>query len=43
MPKIEGYLRSGQTQMVVVGFAHLGGPGGLLALLKKRGYQLEQL
>ena len=43
MPKIEGYLRSGEPHLVVVGAAHLGGPGGLLSLLRQRGYQLEQL
>lgn len=43
MPKIERSVRSGDTHFVVVGAAHLGGPGGLLALLKQRGYQLEQL
>ena len=43
IPKIEGYLRSGQTCMVVVGLAHMGGPHGVLALLKARGYQIEQL
>jgi uncharacterized protein YbaP (TraB family) len=43
MPKIEGYMRSGEPHFVVVGAAHLGGPGGLLNLLKERGCQLEQL
>lgn len=43
IPKIEQFLRSGQTYFVVVGAAHLGGPNGLLALLKGRGYQLSQL
>ena len=38
MPKIEGYLRSGQTHYVVVGAAHLGGPNGLLAMLRAKGY-----
>ena len=43
IPKIEGSLHSGQTCMVVVGLAHMGGPQGLLSLLKARGYQIEQL
>jgi uncharacterized protein len=43
IPKIDHYLRSGQTYFVVVGAAHIGGPEGLLALLKTRGYQIEQL
>jgi len=43
LPKIEGYLRSGKTYFVVVGAGHMGGPNGLLALLKARGYKIEQL
>jgi uncharacterized protein YbaP (TraB family) len=43
LPKIDGYLRSGQTYFVVVGAGHIGGPNGLLALLKARGCQFEQL
>jgi uncharacterized protein YbaP (TraB family) len=43
VPKIDGYLRSGQTYFVVVGAGHMGGPNGLLALLKARGCKLEQL
>jgi hypothetical protein len=43
MPKIEGYLDSGQTYLVVAGAAHMGGPNGLVAMLKARGYRVEQL
>jgi uncharacterized protein len=43
LPKIDAYLRSGQTYFVVVGTGHMGGPNGLLALLKARGCKLEQL
>jgi uncharacterized protein len=43
IPKIEGYLRSGKIYFVVVGAGHMGGPNGLLALLRARGYQIEQL
>jgi uncharacterized protein YbaP (TraB family) len=43
IPRIEGYIRSHKTYFVVVGAAHMGGPDGLLALLKSRGYQIEQL
>jgi uncharacterized protein YbaP (TraB family) len=43
IPKIEGYLRSNQTYFVVPGAAHLGGTGGLLALLRARGWKIEQL
>jgi len=28
---------------VVVGAGHMGGPGGLLAMLRARGYKFEQL
>ncbi|MBV9617932.1 MAG: TraB/GumN family protein [Verrucomicrobia bacterium] len=43
IPKIEDYLRSGQTYFVVVGAAHMGGPNGLLSLLGSRGYKIQQL
>ena len=43
IPKIESYLQSGKPCFVVVGAAHLGGPNGLISLLKGRGYLLEQL
>lgn len=42
-PKLEGYLKSGQTYFVVVGAAHLGGADGLLALLRARGCKVEQV
>lgn len=43
VPKIEEYMRSGQTYFVVVGAAHMGGPNGLLSLMGARGYKIEQL
>lgn len=43
IPKIEGYLRSGKTYFVVVEAGHMGGPSGLLAMLRARGYTIEQL
>jgi len=43
IPKIEGYLHSGKTYFVVAGAAHMGGPNGVLALLRARGYRIEQL
>jgi uncharacterized protein YbaP (TraB family) len=43
MPKLEPLLaRTGRT-LVVVGAAHLVGPNGLLAMLKAKGYQVDQL
>jgi uncharacterized protein len=43
IPKIEQYLRSGQTSFVIVGAAHMGGREGVLALLQAHGYKIEQL
>lgn len=41
--RIEGFLDSGQTYFVVAGAGHFGGSKGLLALLRAKGYQIEQL
>ncbi len=43
MPRIDGFLRSGKTWMVVAGAAHMAGPQGLPALLKAQGCRVEQL
>lgn len=43
LPKIEGFLHSNVTYFVVVGAGHMGGPEGLLNLLRQRGYEVEQL
>jgi uncharacterized protein len=43
MPKIEDDLAHGKNYFVVVGAGHLGGPNGLLAQLRARGYLVEQL
>jgi uncharacterized protein YbaP (TraB family) len=43
IPKIESYLSSGKTFFVVVGAGHMGGPNGLLSLLRARGCKIEQL
>lgn len=43
IPKIEGFLRSGQIYFVVAGAAHMGGKAGLVNLLRARGYKVEQL
>ena len=42
VPQIEACMAKPQPCFVVVGAAHLVGPDGLLALLKNKGYQLEQ-
>jgi uncharacterized protein YbaP (TraB family) len=43
MPKIEALFARKGHAFVVVGAAHLIGPDGLLAMLKARGYSLEQM
>jgi len=43
IPRIEGYMKNPRPCFIVVGAAHLGGPNGVLALLKGRGYTVEQL
>ncbi len=43
VPRIERYLGGRETCFVVVGVGHMGGPEGLLALLKARGYRIEEL
>lgn len=42
IPKIEEALQSGKTAFVVVGAAHLTGKDGLIDLLQKKGYTVEQ-
>jgi uncharacterized protein YbaP (TraB family) len=43
VPKIDGYAKSGQVYFVVAGAAHFGGDDGVIALLRSRGYRVEQL
>jgi uncharacterized protein YbaP (TraB family) len=43
LPLIEELFARPGRAFVVVGAAHLVGPDGLLALLKARGYAVEQL
>ena len=42
MPQLEKCLASTTPCLVVVGAAHLVGPDGLLALLQRKGYRIEQ-
>ena len=42
MPQLEKCLARTTPCMVVVGAAHLVGPDGLLALLRRKGYRVEQ-
>lgn len=43
MPKIEALFARRTRALVVVGAAHLVGPDGLLAMLKAKGFKIEQL
>jgi len=43
LPKIEQMLTSQQVEFVLFGVAHAVGDDGLLALLKEKGYQVEQI
>jgi uncharacterized protein YbaP (TraB family) len=43
IPQLEQCLTRTTPCMVVVGAAHLVGPDGLLALLQRKGYRVEQL
>jgi uncharacterized protein YbaP (TraB family) len=42
VPQIEACMTKPQPCFVVVGAAHLVGPDGLLTLLRKKGYKIEQ-
>jgi len=41
--KLRTMAKDGKTRMVVVGAGHVGGPDGLIALLRKQGFVAEQL
>jgi uncharacterized protein len=43
LPKLEAIAAKGTRAFVVVGAAHVVGPDGLVAMLKARGYTVEQL
>ncbi len=43
IPQIESYLKGTERYLVVVGALHLVGPGGVVDLLRQRGYTVEQL
>ena len=42
MPQLEGCLKRSSPCFVIVGAAHVVGPQGLLAMLRQRGYRIEQ-
>ncbi|MEW6731569.1 MAG: TraB/GumN family protein [Acidobacteriota bacterium] len=43
LPQIEGYLQQSKNYLVIVGAAHLVGDNGVINLLKKKGFSIEQL
>ncbi|MDG2089533.1 MAG: TraB/GumN family protein [Gammaproteobacteria bacterium] len=43
MPTIEAMFNDADTELVLVGVAHLVGEDGLVELLRNRGYQVEQI
>lgn len=43
LPRIESMLKDPEVELVLVGALHLVGDEGVLALLRGRGYQVEQL
>ena len=43
IPRLEDYLRSGKTWMVIAGAGHMAGDRGVPELLRARGYRVEQL
>ena len=43
LPQLEELLKANENSLVVVGALHLVGPGGLLELLRKKGYTITQL
>ena len=43
LPHVESYLQQDEPTMIVVGTLHLLGEEGLLAMLKEKGYNIQQL
>lgn len=43
LPQIESFLKQTENYVIVVGAGHLVGKDGLIALLKTKGYSVEQL
>jgi uncharacterized protein len=43
IPRIETAIKSGRPTLIVAGALHFAGPRGVLALLQKHGYKIEQL
>ena len=43
VPRIEAAIKSGKPTLVVAGAAHFAGPHSVIAMLRARGYNIEQL
>jgi uncharacterized protein YbaP (TraB family) len=43
IPKIKAEMQTGKPTSIVAGCLHFGGPNGVVALLQRGGYQVEQL
>ena len=43
VPRIEAELKTGKPTAIVAGALHFSGPRSVIALLQKRGYQIDQL
>lgn len=43
LPKIEGYIYSDRSHLIVVGVGHLVGEQGIIHMLESKGYPIEQL
>lgn len=43
IPRIEAELKTGKPTAIVAGALHFSGPNSVVALLRKRGYKIEQL
>ena len=43
LPRIEAYMKTPQTEFVLVGAGHLVGPEGILAVLRKNGFRIDKL
>jgi uncharacterized protein YbaP (TraB family) len=41
--RIEEMVRNGSECVFAIGALHLGGDGGVISILKKRGYEVRQL
>jgi uncharacterized protein YbaP (TraB family) len=43
IPKIDAAIKSGKPTMIIAGALHFSGPNSVIALLRARGYEIEQL